>query len=220
MAKKRIIIPLKELSDVLKDSGVLGDQPGFEEERTPDGLISVMDNHIYFYADVTPLTSLRLKNIMIKLRNESLCESIVKGKDPDPVHIHINSPGGLITSGFMLYDTITAVKSKIPVWTHIEGQGSSAATLFSIAGTKRFITPTSFMLIHEMRSFIFGSMKEISEEYKNLLRFEEKYLNIYMAHSNFESRDALKAFLERDTVLNAEDALAKNLVDEISTEVF
>lgn len=190
-----------------------------DDEITPHGIISVFDNHVYFYADVTPITTLKLTNILVKIRNENLSEAACRSTNPDEIHLHINSPGGLATSGFMMYDNIVAINSKVPIWTHVEGQASSAATLMSIAGSHRLITPSSFMLIHEIRGFLGGALHEIAEEYNNYLKFESKYINIYKTHTKFKEKE-LKEFLKRETVMTAEEALERGLVDEIGTDIY
>ena len=213
--KQKIEIPLSEIEKLLRKRMGGGDVDR-EDEMMPEGMISVMDNHVFFYADVTPPSALKLTNILTKIRNDQLADAACRGRDPEEIHLHINSPGGLATAGFMMYDNLMAIREKVPVWTHIEGQASSAATLLSVAGSRRLISPSSFMLIHELRSFLMGTLHEIAEEYQNLLKFESRYIGIYLKHSNFEEKD-LREFLKRDSVFSAEEALSRGLVDEIGT---
>ena len=183
------------------------------------GTISMLQNHIYFYADIVPSSVLKLNNVLMQLMREQLGEAASRDKPVEPIHIHINSPGGIVSAGFIGYDTIIEIGKRVPLYTHVEGNCSSAGTLLSIAGTKRFITPYSTMLIHELSTFIGGKLSEISQDYRNSILIENKIEEIYLRHSKISKED-LQDLLKRDVLLSAEDALEKGLVDEIKTVVF
>lgn len=194
---------------------------GDEEEFTTDcGVITVCPNsNIYFYAEVVPQTILKLNNILIQIMKENLADGITKNHEPDPIYLHINSPGGLCSAGFLGYDTIIEVSKRIKVNTIIEGLAASAATLLSIAGSHRMITPSSDILIHEVSTWMGGKASEITEEYKNVMKIQNRLEDIYLKHTKFE-KEELQELLKKDRLLFAEEALEKNLVDEIKTSIF
>ena len=203
--------------DVLKKILGKGDE---EEFTTEGGVISVCPNaNVYFYAEIIPQTILKLNNILIQLMKENLAEGITKDREPDPIYLHINSPGGLCSAGFLGYDTIIEVKKRVNVITAIEGHAASAATLLSIAGSKRLITPSSDMLIHELSTWLGGRASEITEEYRNMMKIQTRLENIYLSHSKFE-KEELQELLKKDRLLSAEEALEKGLVDEIKMSIF
>jgi len=215
MAIKRIEISEKDLEKVIGKK-IKGCD---DDDSTDGGAISIIENHIYFYADISPLTILKLNTFLTALLKEHLSEAAAKGKEPDPINLHINSPGGHASAGFLGYDTIMSIKQKVPVHTYIEGVAASAATFLSIAGTKRYITPTSSMVIHEVRAWLSGTSSKIMEEYKNLTKVKNKVEQLYLNHSNFKLEE-LQEFLKRDTLMTAEEALERQLVDEIKTSLF
>ena len=176
-------------------------------------------SHIYFYCDVVPESILKLNNVMIQMMKDNLGDAASKGKEPDPINLHINSPGGIVSAGFIGYDTIIEIGKRVAVHTIVEGNCSSAATLLSIAGNKRFITPYSTMLIHELSTFIGGKLSELTQDYKNSILVENKIEEIYLRHTKLQ-KEELQDLLKRDVLLGAEDALEKGMVDEIKTIVF
>ena len=194
---------------------------GDEDEFMMGGGVITMtpNNHIYFYCDVLPDSVLKLNNVMIQTMKEALADAATKGREPDPLHIHINSPGGIVSAGFIGYDTIIEIGKRINLYTHVEGNCSSAATLLSIAGTKRYITPSSTMLIHELSTFIGGKLSEITTEYHNSLKVEKRIEEIYMKHTKLE-KEELQDLLKKDVLLTAEEALEKGMVDSIETIIF
>ena len=93
-----------------------------------------------------------------------------------PLFLHIYSPGGDVHAGLSLYDFINEYTNTIPVYTVVEGIAASAATIISIAGTKRFITPNSYMLIHQLSTFFGGNFEQIKDEFGNC----EKIMKFYI----------------------------------------
>ena len=178
--------------------------------------IAVFQNHIYFYSALTNASVLRLVNEINKMTREHFGEAASKGKEVEPIHVHVQSDGGWASAGFTAYDYMMKFKEKIPIYTYIEGMAASAATFLTIAGTKRYITPSSTILIHEPRGWIAGSATQITEEYHNLQKIVNIMENIYIKHSKF-TKEELKEFLKRDAYLTAEEALERGLVDEINT---
>ena len=178
--------------------------------------ISVIQNHIYFQTDVKPTTILRLKNELTRIVKNNIGYAVTTDTTVEPIYLHISSPGGYVHEGLAAYDYISAINKKVPVITIVEGSAASAATLLSIAGAKRYITPNSFMLIHEIRSWFYGQFTKITEEYSNLCKLQDTVNNIYLKHTNFNNED-LKSLVNKDLILNADECLEHGLVDEIKT---
>ena len=177
-------------------------------------------SHIYFYCDVVPESVLKLNNVLIQLVKENLSEAAAKGLEkPDPINIHINSPGGIVSAGFIGYDVIQELTKRIDIISYVEGNCSSAATLISIGASKRYITPSSTMLIHELSTFIGGKLSDITTEYSNCKLVEGIIENIYLKHTKIQ-KEELQDLLKKDILLTAEDCVVKGLVDEIKTSIF
>ena len=168
--------------------------------------------HIYFYVDVTPITVMDLLLHTQDIQSEILRHSVVFDNTPAPIHLHINSGGGDLFSGLAAFDALRALK--VPLHTHIEGLAASAATLLSLAGSKRTIGPTSFMLIHQLSSDIWGKFEEHKDAMANHTLQMDKLSKIYTLRSKIPLKK-LEALLKRDLLLDAESCLRHKLVDEI-----
>ncbi len=192
-----------------------------DEFVTNSGVITVTPNaNIYFYCEVVPESILKLNTLLIQTAKENLSEMASKGKDKaDPIHLHINSPGGLCSAGFIGYDTITEICKKVDVFSYVEGYVASAASLLTVGCSKRYITPSSNMLIHELSTFIGGRLSEITQDYHNSLLIQNKIEEIYLNHTKFE-KEELEELLKKDKLLSAEEAITYGLVDEIKTSIF
>ena len=118
-----------------------------------NNLIYLKENHLYFHTEVSENSVDEVKKLLRQYWNKF--DKIMKSHTcvefkPKPLYLHIFSPGGCVYSGFSLYDFIIEYKKKIPIYTVVEGRVASAATFISVAGTKRFMTPNSYILIHQL----------------------------------------------------------------------
>ena len=192
-----------------------------DEFITNSGVITLAPNsHVYFYCDVLPDSILKLNSVLIQLAKENLADAASKNKDkPEPINLHIQSNGGLCSAGFIGYDVIRAISQKIEIYSFIEGYAASAATLLSVGCSKRYITESSNMLIHELSTFIGGKLSEITQDYHNSLKIQNRIEEIYIRHSKME-KDELQELLKKDVLLTAEESISKGLVDEIKTSIF
>ena len=134
-----------------------------------------------------------------------------------PIYLHINSYGGSVFDALSIIDTIQ--NCNVPIYSIIEGCAASAATLISVVCNKRYITKNSYMLIHELRSGIWGKYSEIEEEYENLTSLMDTLFSIYQENTNIKNQKTLKNLLKKDSWWNAETCLKKGLVDEYWTEI-
>jgi len=130
------------------------------------------------------------------------------------ITLYINSPGGLITAGMAIYDTMQYVRSDLQ--TIVIGQAASMGSLLAAAGTKgkRFILPHSRHMIHQPLGGTRGQATDIEIHAKEILRWKEELIDIY-AKSTGQTVDKLKADMERDKFMTSKEAVAYGLADKI-----
>lgn len=185
-----------------------------EEENTPqDKNIYVINNHLYFCADITPKTAFSLckylRSLEIKLKMESAC---IGSSSPPDIFLHITTNGGCIYSAFSIIDCFKSLS--IPVNTVIDSNVSSAGTIISIHGAKRYICDNSYVLIHELRSGCWGKLAYIDDTYKNCLKIQEHINQIYLDKTKI-TKKYLKEILVKDLELNADECIRMGIADEI-----
>ena len=184
-----------------------------DEEETIDERIEVLHNSIYFYTEITGDTAFKLRIELQKLITKHLTMNIThKLSEPMPIYLHINSPGGELHHALAIVDVILG--SKIPIYTVIEGEAVSAATLISVVGHKRYINKNAHMLIHQLSSGCWGKMMELEDEIKNLKIYNNKLINIYKNYTNLKTTE-LKNILKKDISWTSQVCLKYGLVDEI-----
>jgi ATP-dependent protease ClpP protease subunit len=186
-----------------------------------------VDNHIYFTGNVTMDSVNKLVYIINDLNTlyDELVLTLSKNKiiqkdtiKTNPIYLHINSCGGLLIDGFRATDIIES--SKIPIYTIVEGEASSAASLMFLAGKKRYMTKNSVVLIHQLRSGTSGTHDVIEDEYKNNIMYMDKMKKFYIEKTNgCLKKTQLDNLLKRDTYLDVDTCLKYNLVDEIIVNV-
>lgn len=186
-------------------------------KQDDEHLVYLKNNHLYYHTEVTEDSVDIVKKLMRQywnrisnLKKTHECEIF----EPKPLYLHIFSPGGCVHSGFSLYDFILEYKKKIPVYTIVDGMAASAATFISIAGTKRFITPNSYMLIHQLSTFIGGNFEQIKDGFDNSKKCMENIMLIYKTHTKINKKK-IPNILKRDLIWDADECLTNGLVDEI-----
>ena len=132
------------------------------------------------------------------------------------ITLYINSPGGLITAGMAIYDTMQYVRSDIQ--TIVVGQAASMGSLLASAGTKgkRFMLPHSRHMIHQPLGGTRGQATDIEIHAREILRWKEELTKIYEKNTG-QKLDTLKAARERDKFMTAEEAVKYGLADKIVT---
>ncbi|MBN1869436.1 MAG: ATP-dependent Clp endopeptidase proteolytic subunit ClpP [Candidatus Omnitrophica bacterium] len=130
------------------------------------------------------------------------------------INVYINSPGGTVTAGLAIYDTIQFVKPD--VCTYCIGQAASMGSLLLAAGTKgkRFALPYSRIMIHQPWGGVQGSASDISIQAKEILRMKEELTKILAVHSG-QTFEKVQADCDRDFFMSAEEAKDYGLVDEV-----
>jgi ATP-dependent protease ClpP protease subunit len=172
-----------------------------------------MDNNIYFQDEIS-LESISSLNREIRELSKELIDFANKYDldSPPPIKLHITSYGGSVIAAFSAIDCIESCK--VPVHTIIDGYAASAATLISVCGAKRFIRKHASMLIHQVRSGMWGKMTEIEDDYANLQKTHEQIKKIYSEKTTIK-RKHLSKILKHDLDWDAKTCLENGLVDEI-----
>ena len=155
--------------------------------------------------------------------DESVSASIVaqllflEADAPDrPISLYINTPGGSVTAGLAIYDTMTYINS--PVTTTCVGQAASMGSLLLCGGApgKRFCFPHSSVMVHQPSGGYFGQASDIAIHAKEILRVRGQLNEIYSRHlTKYHSIEDIERLMERDKFLSAEEARDMGLVDEI-----
>jgi ATP-dependent Clp protease protease subunit len=144
----------------------------------------------------------------------------LEAEDPDSdINFYINSPGGTVTSGMAMYDTMQYIKPDVS--TIVMGQAASMGSLLAQAGAKgkRFLLPNARTMIHQPLGGASGQASDIEIRAKEIIRIKEELTNIYVKHNaKGKTYDQFEAAMDRDNFMNASEALAWGLADEIIEE--
>jgi|TARA_B110000305_G_scaffold232453_2_gene287419 ATP-dependent Clp protease protease subunit len=130
------------------------------------------------------------------------------------IHMYINSPGGVVTGGMAIYDTMNYLNCDVA--TYCIGMAASMGTVLLAAGTKgkRFALPNSRIMIHQPSGGATGQASDISIAAKEIIRWREK-LNEVLADCTGKSEEDIKKDSDRDFYMSAEEAKAYGLVDQV-----
>jgi ATP-dependent Clp protease protease subunit len=139
----------------------------------------------------------------------------LESENPDAdILFYINSPGGSVSAGMAIYDTMNFIKCDVS--TIVMGMAASMGSLLSTAGAKgkRRMLPHATHMIHQPLGGSSGQATEVEIQYKELQRWKETLTNIYVKHTG-KDYATLEADMDRDNYMTAPEALAYGLVDEI-----
>ena len=130
------------------------------------------------------------------------------------IYLYINSPGGLVTSGLGIYDTMQYIKPEVS--TMCIGQAASMASFLLAAGEKgkRFSLPNSRVMVHQPSAGFTGQATDIEIHAKEVLSLKKRLNEIYSKHTG-KSVEEIKAALERDNFMTAENAKSFGLIDKV-----
>jgi len=175
-------------------------------ERAYDIYSRLLKDRIIFLGG--PITDPAANSIIAQLL-------FLASRDPEKdIQLYINSPGGMVTSGLAIYDTMQYVKC--PVSTVCVGlAGSMAATLLS-AGTKgkRFALPNAEILLHQVMGGISGEAVEVEITAKQIIKIKDK-LNKILAKHTGQPLERIEKDTDRDFYLSAEEAKEYGIIDEV-----
>ena len=141
----------------------------------------------------------------------------LESEDPDKdIHLYINSPGGVVTAGLAIYDTMQYIKPDVS--TICIGQAASMGSILLTAGAagKRYALPHARIMIHQPLGGAQGQSTDIQIQSKEILRLREVGNNILARHTG-QDPEKINVDTERDNFMSAEEAKAYGLIDEVVT---
>jgi ATP-dependent Clp protease protease subunit len=130
------------------------------------------------------------------------------------IHLYINSPGGLVTAGLAIYDTMQYVKPDVS--TICMGQAASAAALLLAAGTegKRYSLPNANILIHQPMGGTQGQATDIGIQARQILKVKDRLNDIFVKHTG-QSKKKIDRDTDRDFYMTAPEAKEYGIIDEV-----
>ena len=151
--------------------------------------------------------------------SNSICAQLLflEAEDPDAdISFYINSPGGTVTSGMAMYDTMQYIKPDVS--TIVMGQAASMGSLLAQAGApgKRFLLPRSRTMIHQPLGGASGQASDIQIRANEIMRMKKELTEIYVSHnSKGKSYEEFETAMDRDNFMTAQEAVDFGLADEI-----
>jgi len=142
----------------------------------------------------------------------------LEAEDPErDILFYINSPGGSVTAGMAIYDTMQFIRCDVA--TIVMGQAASMGSLLAAAGApgKRSILPNARHMIHQPLGGASGQATDVEIQAQELLRWKQVLTDIYVTHTG-KSFDQLRADMERDNFMTAEQSVAYGLADQVITK--
>ncbi|MBB4076820.1 ATP-dependent Clp protease protease subunit [Bartonella fuyuanensis] len=130
------------------------------------------------------------------------------------ISLYINSPGGAVTSGMAIYDTMQFIRP--PVSTLCMGQAASMGSLLLTAGTKghRFTLPNARIMVHQPSGGFQGQASDIERHAQDIIKMKRRLNEIYVQHTG-QDYEVIERTLDRDHFMTAEEAKAFGLVDDV-----
>ncbi|MEA1964951.1 MAG: ATP-dependent Clp endopeptidase proteolytic subunit ClpP [Candidatus Aerophobetes bacterium] len=130
------------------------------------------------------------------------------------IYLYINSPGGLVTSGLAIYDTMQYVRPDVS--TICMGQAASAAALLLAAGTpgKRFSLPNTNILIHQPMGGARGQASDVGIQARQILKIKGRLNDIFVKHTG-QAKEKIEKDTDRDFYMSAEEAKKYGVIDEV-----
>ena len=131
-----------------------------------------------------------------------------------PINFYINSPGGLVTAGMAIYDTMQFIKS--PVHTTVMGQACSMGSFLAMAGEpgQRKLLPNARHMIHRPLGGTSGQARDVEIQYKELARWKKVLTEIYATHTG-KDIETLEKDMDRDNFMTPTEAVEYGLADEV-----
>jgi ATP-dependent Clp endopeptidase proteolytic subunit ClpP len=175
---------------------------------------SVYSSHscVFFNDDVSHDTIFALNKELRAVADKLVVIATIHKMPPPPIWLHITTNGGDIYSAFSAIDCIEHLP--VPVYTVCDGFVASAGTLISVCGAKRFIMPNAYMLIHQLRSSLWGKMSDITDEVSNLQKIMGHLTRIYGQRTSIAKKD-LEKILKKDLIWSAAECMEHGVVDEV-----
>jgi len=144
----------------------------------------------------------------------------LESENPDKqISLFINSPGGVVTAGMSIYDTMQFIKCDVA--TFVMGQACSMGSLLATAGAdgKRYMLPNARHMIHQPSGGARGQATDIQIQAEEILKMKKNLTEIYVKHnSKGKTFDQMTSDMERDKFMSAQEALDYGLIDQIITQ--
>ena len=153
--------------------------------------------------------------------SNSICAQLLflEAEDPDAdINFYINSPGGVVTSGMAMYDTMQYIKPDVS--TIVMGQAASMGSFLANAGApgKRYMLPGARHMIHQPLGGASGQASDIQIRANEIIRIKRKLTEAYVRHNTKgKTFEEFETAMDRDNFMNSQEALDFGLVDEIIT---
>lgn len=151
--------------------------------------------------------------------SNSICAQLLflEAEDPNAdINFYINSPGGVVTAGMAIYDTMQYINPEVS--TIVMGQAASMGSLLAQSGApgKRFMLPSARHMIHQPLGGAQGQASDIEIRAKEILRIKRELTEIYVRHNTAgKSYSDFESAMDRDNFLSSQEALAMGLVDSV-----
>ena len=142
----------------------------------------------------------------------------LEAEDPErDISIYINSPGGIVTSGMAIYDTMKFIRNDVV--TICIGQAASMAAIILAAGTKkkRFALPNSKVMIHQPLGGFEGQATDVIIQAEEIKKIKDKIINI-LAEQSGKNKSEIAVDIERDYYMNSQEAKKYGIIDNVITE--
>ena len=184
-----------------------------DDDESSISSVETNGNSIWFYSDINNESSLKFSASLVKAEKSSVIAQIEFGlKQPPPIKLFINSPGGGVYDSLMIANKIQS--SKIPVHTIVDGYAASGASIISVSGGRRFMHKNSTILIHQLSSWFGGKFEELKDDMENATKLMTMIVDHYMQNTKLPKRE-LEKLLKRDLLLTSDQCLKFGFVDEI-----
>ena len=206
---------IKVFRVVSTDSSTDDEHDYDDENGAGNNGVTVDGNHIYFQTNVSDKSVTELIKVINQKNNEFkklLKNKLIESVTPTNLWLHITSFGGSLLACFRAVDAIK--KSIMPIYTVVEGYAASAGTLMSVVGKKRFMTPSAYMLIHQLSGGACGTYWELKDEHINTEMMMNDIYNIYVEHTKMTKKE-LEEYLSHDLWFKVDKCIEIGLVDEI-----
>src|SRR5690606_29163438 len=130
------------------------------------------------------------------------------------INLYINSPGGVVTSGMAIYDTMQFIRPAVS--TLCIGQAASMGSLLLCAGHKdmRFATPNARIMVHQPSGGFQGQASDIERHAQDIIKLKRRLNEVYVKHTG-KDYETIEKTLDRDHFMTAEEALAFGLIDKV-----
>jgi len=202
--KRKMMASAKEEEEGENAMDILGQLGGGKLD------INKMGNKIYFYEDIDKETIIALIKEIQVLTYELQLQASKYGFEPH-IDLHIYSPGGDAFMGLSIYDFIK--QNQVPIYTYIDGNIASAATFMFLAGEKRFMSPNSTVLIHQVSTSFWGKFEDLKDEVKNTTEIMKIVRNLYSSNTMMKKKD-IDAILKRELFLNYTECEKNGFITE------